>query len=154
MAVTIDWLVSSVVHWSHGGGHRGVEDGSVNGMVGHVGVSVEPDISGGGGQDSRQAEESLQEGRVFIFNLILPSQLSVVLLTELALLYLSLRSLLVAVTVTTVEGRLTFMFVMLCSVLTDAVSPPGQDIYTAHHDPPPSLHPRCLTFRAWSVVPL
>ena len=25
VAVTIDWLVSSVVHWSHGGGHRGVD---------------------------------------------------------------------------------------------------------------------------------
>jgi len=60
VAVTIDWLVSSVVHWSHGGGQRCWEDGSVShSMVGHVGVSVEPDISGGSGQDSRQAEESL-----------------------------------------------------------------------------------------------
>ena len=24
VAVTVDWLVSSVVHWSHGGGHRSV----------------------------------------------------------------------------------------------------------------------------------
>ena len=56
VAVTIDWLVSSVVHWSHGGGHGVVS----HGMVGHVGVGVEPDVSTGSGQDSRQAEESLQ----------------------------------------------------------------------------------------------
>ena len=61
VAVTIDWLVSSVVHWSHGGGQRGGQDGGVShGMVGHVGMGVEPDVSTGSGQDSRQAEESLQ----------------------------------------------------------------------------------------------
>ena len=62
MAVTIDWLVSSVVHWSHGGRQRCWQDGSVShGMVGHVGVSVEPDISGGGGQDSGETEKSRSE---------------------------------------------------------------------------------------------
>ena len=61
MAVSVDWLVGSVVHGSHGGGHRGVQDGGVgHGVVGHVGVGVEPDVSTGSGQDSRQAEESLE----------------------------------------------------------------------------------------------
>ena len=63
VAVTVDWLVSSVVHGSHGGRQRCWEDGGVShGMVGHVGVGVEPEVSTGSGQDSRQAEESLQEG--------------------------------------------------------------------------------------------
>ena len=71
MAVTVDWLVSSVVHGSHGGRQRCWEDGGVShGMVGHVGVGVEPEVSTGSGQDSGQAEESLQEGRVLIFDLI------------------------------------------------------------------------------------
>ena len=33
MAVTIDWLVSSVVDGSHSGRDRGVEDGSVSHAV-------------------------------------------------------------------------------------------------------------------------
>ena len=62
MAVTVDWLVSSVVHGSHGDRGRGVEDGSVShGVVGHVGVGVEPDISAGSGQDSGDTEESLDK---------------------------------------------------------------------------------------------
>ena len=56
MAVTVDWLVGSVVHGSHGGGHRGVQDGG----VGHgVGVGVVPDVGAGGGQDSGDTEEGL-----------------------------------------------------------------------------------------------
>ena len=60
MAVTVDWLVGSVVDGSHGGGHRGVQDGGVgHGVVGHVGVGVEPDVGAGGGQDSGDTEEGL-----------------------------------------------------------------------------------------------
>ena len=55
MAVTVDWLVGSVVHGGHGGGHRGVQDGG----VGHVGVGVVPDVGAGGGQDSGDTEEGL-----------------------------------------------------------------------------------------------
>ena len=56
MAVTVDWLVGSVVDGSHGGGHRGVQDGG----VGHgVGVGVVPDVGAGGGQDSGDTEEGL-----------------------------------------------------------------------------------------------
>jgi len=62
VAVTIDWLVSSVVHGSHGGGHRGVEDGSVS----HMGVGVVADISAGGGQDSGDTEESLHVGVIVL----------------------------------------------------------------------------------------
>ena len=46
VAVTIDWLVSSVVHWSHGGGHGVVS----HGVVGHgdMGGVAEHDVLGGG----------------------------------------------------------------------------------------------------------
>ena len=62
MAVSIDWLVGSVVDGSNGTGHGGGEDGGVvgHGVVGHVGVGVEAEISGGSGQDGRQAEEGLR----------------------------------------------------------------------------------------------
>ena len=83
MAVTIDWLVSSVGDGSNGGRHRGGQDGGVShgmvshGMVSHVGVSVEPEVSTGGGQESRQAEESLGGGGVFNLIIMISSQLSV-----------------------------------------------------------------------------
>jgi hypothetical protein len=47
VAVTIDWLVSSVVHWSHGGRHRGVDSvmgnnwGSVDSVMGNNWGSVD-----------------------------------------------------------------------------------------------------------------
>ena len=50
VAVTVDWLVSSVVHWSHG-------------VVTEV-TDVPDELGGGsgGGQDSGETEESLEEG--------------------------------------------------------------------------------------------
>ena len=53
VAVTIDWLVSSVVHWSHGGGHGVVS----HGMVGHVGQAVE--LAADSGQEGGETEGSL-----------------------------------------------------------------------------------------------
>ena len=64
VAITVDWFVSSVVDWSHGTRHGGGQDGSVShGVVGHVGVGVEPEVSAGSGQDSGQAEEGLEVGK-------------------------------------------------------------------------------------------
>ena len=59
VAVSVDWLVGSVVDGSHGGGHVGGQDRGVHGVVGH-GVSAEPEISGGGSQDSGDTEEGLK----------------------------------------------------------------------------------------------
>jgi len=65
VAVSVDWLVGSVVDGSGSGGHRGGQDGGVShgvvshGMVGHVWVGVEAEVSAGGSQDSGEAEEGL-----------------------------------------------------------------------------------------------
>jgi len=61
VAVSVDWLVGSVVDGGHGTGHGCGKDGSVmgHGVVSDVGVGVEPEISGGSGQDGGQAEEGL-----------------------------------------------------------------------------------------------
>ena len=53
MAVTIDWLVSSVVHWSHGGEHGVVG----HGVVGHVGQAVE--LAADSSQEGGETEGSL-----------------------------------------------------------------------------------------------
>ena len=63
VAVTVDWLVSSVVHWSHGGRDGRVDDGVSHGVVTEV-TDVPDELGGGsgGGQDSGETEESLEEG--------------------------------------------------------------------------------------------
>ena len=61
MAVSIDWLVSSVVDGSQSTGHSGGQDWSVShGVVSHVRVGVEADVSAGSGQDSGKTEEGLE----------------------------------------------------------------------------------------------
>jgi hypothetical protein len=67
VAVSVDWLVGSVVDGSHGGGHVSGQDGGVShGVVSNTVVSNtmvshgETEVSGGGGsQDSGEAEEGL-----------------------------------------------------------------------------------------------
>ena len=66
VAVSVDWLVGSVVDGSGSSSHRGGQDGGVShsmvshGVVGHVWVGVEAEVSAGGSQDSGEAEEGLE----------------------------------------------------------------------------------------------